>query len=132
MNTENTGKNQKTRNLSRHLFWLITVALAAAMVFVTFSFAINIFMDRSYTDIENIKNNTITLTDFFRIIIDPEEMNIAMLPYLGILVLISIPVAGLLYATGYLIYRKNIKFALISAGVIFIIILSLAIGFMLQ
>ena len=126
-------KNQlKTKNLNRGLFWLITIALMITMVFVIFSFVINIVMDRIYTDMENVENNTIKLTDFFRSIRNPAGMDITFLPYLGILMLITIPVIGLLYAAGYFIYRKNIKFALISAGVLLIIILSLVIGFMIQ
>jgi ABC-type sugar transport system permease subunit len=132
LNTENTNKHINTRNLNRHLFWLITVALIVVVAFVVCSFVINIVLDRSYADIENAENNTIKLTDFIRIIKDPPGMNNTLLPYLGILMLIAIPVTGLLYAAGYFLYRKNIKFALISAGVFLIIVISLVIGFMLQ
>ena len=124
--------NLKTRNLNRHLFLLITVALAIAMAFLLFSFILNIIMDRNYSDIKNLESNTIKLADFSSIIKNRAGTDFILLPYTGILILIAIPITGLLYAAGYFIYRRNIRFALISAGVLFIIILSLLLGFMLQ
>jgi t-SNARE complex subunit (syntaxin) len=57
LNTENTNKHINTRNLNRHLFWLITVALIVVVAFVVCSFVINIVLDKSYADIENAENN---------------------------------------------------------------------------
>ena len=131
LNTENRNKNLITGNLNRHLFLLLTVMLILVMVFVISSFIINIVMESSYADMENVEANTVGLTDLFRLIRE-KEINGSMLPYLGMMMLIAIPVIGLLYVTGYFIYKKNVRFALIGTGVLLIIILSIVIGFTLQ
>jgi hypothetical protein len=130
LNTENKNNNLITGNLNRHLFLLITVMLILVMIFVISSFIINIVAETSYADMENVETNTVRLTDLFSFFREAETKS-AMLPYLGMMMLIAIPAIGLLYVTGYFIYKKNVRFALIGTGVLSIIILSLVIGFTL-
>ncbi len=132
-NTDKMKNKTKIKNLNRHLFWFITVALIVAMVFAVTTFVINIAKDRSYIDIADIESNTTRLIKYFGFIRNTAGgVSELTFTYTGILILIAIPVLGLFYALGYFIYVKNLRFALMSAGVILIIILSLIIGFMMK
>ena len=51
-----------------------------------------------------------------------------IISYTGLLAIILVPAAGLIYILGYFTYRKKYNLALTAAGVLFILILSAVIG----
>jgi hypothetical protein len=51
-----------------------------------------------------------------------------IISYAGLLAIILVPAAGLIYILGYFTHKKKYKLALTAAGVLFVLILSAVIG----
>jgi hypothetical protein len=114
--------------LSHKLYLLILIGLCAAVLLLLAGFGLGFFNSARDLSLGNLQEQAFSpdsLTDALKNNLIPASQ---LISYAGLLAIILVPAAGLIYIIGYFTYRKNNILALTAAGVLFILILSAVIG----
>ena len=127
---ENRKMKAKINNnsINAYLFKILSIGLIISLIFMAAGFILN-FIKGSLIEPEklilnkNVYHNSIEYLKGF-ITLTPEPYS-----FTGILFLILIPVAGVIFAIFFFAKRKNYKLALISTGVLLILLISFFVGF---
>jgi uncharacterized membrane protein len=127
---ENKKIKAKINNnsINAYLFKILSIGLIISLIFMAAGFILN-FIKGSPIEPEklvlneNVYHNSIEYLKGF-IALTPESYS-----FTGILFLILIPVAGVIFAIFFFAKRKNYKLALISTGVLVILLISFLVGF---
>jgi uncharacterized membrane protein len=122
-------KEIKQTLLNSNLNKIITVGLLVALILMVAGFLVNAARNNVALDIEELEENTLGLKELYNTLKSTGNSIIFLLSYLGIFILILVPVAGVIFTLAYFTSRKNLKLSLISTGVLLILILSAVIGF---
>jgi hypothetical protein len=114
--------------LSRKLYLLILIGLCAAVLLLLTGFGLNFFNNTGSLSLGNLQEHALN-PDFLIFAIKNNQMPASLIiSYAGLLAIILVPAAGLIYILGYFTQRKKYNLALTAAGVLFILILSAVIG----
>jgi hypothetical protein len=113
----NTGPGYSA--LSRKLYMLILIGLCAAVLLLLAGFFLDFFNGSGSLSLENLQEQALTPAGLIYSLNNNQ---------MGLLAIIFVPAAGLIYIIGYFTYRKKYNLALTAAGVLFILILSAVIG----
>ncbi len=127
---ENKKIKAKINNnsINAYLFKILSIGLIISLIFMAAGFILN-FIKGSPIEPEklvlnaNVYHNSIEYLKGF-ITLTPESYS-----FTGILFLILIPVAGVIFAIFFFAKRKNYKLAFISTGVLIILLISFLLGF---
>ncbi len=127
------GADYKTTSrhifLSKKLYLLILVGLTVSVLLMIAGFGLNFITgDTRNLSLEGIQEHALNPDDLIDLINNGQLTASMLLIYTGLLAMILVPAAGLIYITGYFIYKKQNTLALTAAGVLFILILSALIG----
>jgi hypothetical protein len=121
-----TGGNYSA--LSGKLYLLILIGLSIAVLLLLAGFGLGFFNSAGNLNLENLKENNLNPSDLIDAIKNNQIPASQLIIYAGLLAIILVPAAGLIYILGYFTHRKKYNLALTSAGVLFILILSAVIG----
>lgn len=127
-------KNKKIKakinnnSINSYLLKILSIGLIISLIFMAASFILNFIKGRLIEPgklvlNENVYHNSIEYLKGF-ITLTPESYS-----FTGILFLILIPVAGVIFAIFFFAKRKNYKLALISISVLLILLISFLVGF---
>jgi hypothetical protein len=121
-----TGK--KFSDLAEKLYLLILIGLCAAVLLLLAGFGLNFFNGAGSLSLDSLQEHALTPAGLIYSIKNNQVPASLILSYTGLLAIILIPAAGLIYMLGYFTLRKKYNLALTAAGVLFILILSAVIG----
>jgi hypothetical protein len=114
--------------LSRKLYILILIGLCAAVILLLTGFGLDFFNGAGSLSLGSLQEHALN-PDFLIAAIKNNQMPASLIiSYAGLLAIILVPAAGLIYILGYFMQRKKYNLALSAAGVLFILILSAVIG----
>jgi hypothetical protein len=122
----NTGPGYSA--LSRKLYMLILIGLCAAVLLLLAGFFLDFFNGSGSLSLENLQEQALTPAGLIYSLNNNQMPASLLISYAGLLAIIFVPAAGLIYIIGYFTYRKKYNLALTAAGVLFILILSAVIG----
>lgn len=124
----------KKRQAPGALHIIIASGLVAAMIILASGFiagnAMHGTLKNSGFENNGFEKNTPGLEDLYMTIKNPLKSGIDLINYLGFLILILTPFAGLIYVLAYYSIQKNSALILITVAVIIILALSAATGFL--
>ena len=121
-----TGK--KFSDLAEKLYLLILIGLCAAVLLLLAGFGLNFFNGAGSLSLDSLQEHALTPIVLIYSIKNNQVPASLIISYAGLLVIILIPAAGLIYMLGYFTLRKKYNLVLTAAGVLFILILSAVIG----
>ncbi len=121
-----TGK--KFSDLAEKLYLLILIGLCAAVLLLLAGFGLNFFNGAGSLSLDSLQEHALTPAGLIYSIKNNQVPASLIISYTGLLAIILIPAAGLIYMLGYFTLRKKYNLALTAAGVLFILILSAVIG----
>ncbi|HEX7560964.1 MAG TPA: DUF1634 domain-containing protein [Candidatus Humimicrobiaceae bacterium] len=121
-----TGK--KFSDLAEKLYLLILIGLCAAVLLLLAGFGLNFFNGAGSLSFDSLQEHALTPAGLIYSIKNNQVPASLILSYTGLLAIILIPAAGLIYMLGYFTLRKKYNLVLTAAGVLFILILSAVIG----
>lgn len=122
-------KKNKPGLPAARLYKIMAAGLIISMAVLAAGFLINIIKYDNFADMEKLEENSLNPDFIYDMIKDPSFSRLPLINYAGIIMLILVPVAGLVYVLAFYIRMKNTKTALIIVAVILILALSAAIGF---
>ena len=129
MNKKEVKKNSLSNNLNK----IITIGLIAALILMAAGFLLNSVINNGKIDmetyIEKLEENTFRLKSLYSNFKNTDNLTILLLTYLGIFILILVPVIGVIFSLIYFTLKKNWKLTVICTGVLIVLILSGIIGF---
>ena len=114
--------------LSRKLYLLILIGLCAAVLLLLTGFGLNFFNGTGSLSLGSLQEHALNPSDLIDAIKNNQMPASLIISYAGLLAIILVPAAGLIYILGYFTQRKKYNLALTAAGVLFILILSAVIG----
>jgi hypothetical protein len=114
--------------LSGKLYFLILVGLSVAILLMLAEFGLDFFNGTRNLSLESLHENALNPAGLIDAIKNSQMPASLLISYAGLLTIIFVPAAGLIYIMGYFTYRKKYSLALAAAGVLFILILSAVIG----
>ena len=127
---ENKKIKAKINNnsINAYLFKILSTGLIIGLVFMAAGFILNFINGITIEPEKLVLNKDVyhNLIEYLKgfITLTPESYS-----FTGILILILIPVAGVIFAIFFFAKRKNYKLALISTGVLIILAISFLVGF---
>ena len=121
-----TGK--KYSALAEKLYLLILIGLCTAVILLLAGFCLNFFNGAGSLSLDSLQEHALTPAALIYLLKSNQVPASLTISYAGLLAIILVPAAGLIYILGYLTYRKKYNLALAAAGVLFILILSAVIG----
>jgi hypothetical protein len=121
-----TGENYSA--LSGKLYLLILIGLCAAVLLLLAGFSLNFFSGSGSLSLESLQEHALKPDVLIDAIKNNQMPATLIISYAGLLVIILVPAAGLIYILGYFTHRKKYNLGLTAAGVLFILILSAVIG----
>jgi uncharacterized membrane protein len=114
--------------LSQKLYLLILIGLSVAVLLLLAGFGLNFFNGSGSLSLESLQEHALKPDVLIDAIKNNQMPASLIISYTGLLVIILVPAAGLIYILGYFTHRKKYYLALTAAGVLFILILSAVIG----
>jgi hypothetical protein len=114
--------------LSGKLHLLILIGLSVAVLLLLAGFGLNFFNGARNLSLKSLQENTLSPTALIDAIENNQMPASLLAGYAGLIAMILVPAAGLIYILGYFTRRKKYNLALAAAGVLFILILSAVIG----
>jgi hypothetical protein len=114
--------------LSRKLYILILIGLCAAVILLLAGFGLNFFNGAWSLNLDSLQELALTPAGLIYLLKNNQMPASLIISYSGLLAIILVPAAGLIYILGYFMHRKKYNLALAAAGVLFILILSAVIG----
>jgi uncharacterized membrane protein len=114
--------------LSQKLFLLILIGLSVAVLLLLAGFTLDFLNGTGSLSLESLEEHALNPDFLFDAIKNNQMPASLIISYAGLLVIILVPAAGLIYILGYFTHRKKYHLALAAAGVLFILILSAVIG----
>ncbi len=121
-----TGK--KYNALAEKLYLLILIGLCVAVILLLAGFCLNFFNGAGRLSLESLQQHALTPAGLINLLKNSQVSAGMIISYAGLLAIILVPAAGLIYILGYFTLRKKYNLALTAAGVLFILILSAVIG----
>ena len=122
-----TGGSYST--LSEKLYLLILIGLSVAVLLMLAGFGLNFLNSGARTlSLGSLQEHALNPADLIYLLKNNQMPASMIAGYAGVLTIIFIPAAGLIYIIGYFAYRKNNILALTAAGVLLILIMSAVIG----
>jgi hypothetical protein len=115
-------------SLSGKLYLLILIGLSVAVLLLLAGFSLNFFKGDRDLNLNSLQENALAPADLIDAIKNNQMPSSLVMGYAGLLAIILVPAAGLIYIIGHFFYRKIYNLALAAAGVLFILILSAVIG----
>lgn len=132
MNKKDKNKISQTGSsrgaLSGKLFLLILIGLCVAVILLLAGFVMNFFNGAGNLNLDNLQEHALNPDDIIFAIKNNQMPASMMVGYIGLLAIILVPAAGLIYIIGYFFYRKKYNLAMSAAGVLLILMLSAVIG----
>jgi uncharacterized membrane protein len=107
---------------------LILIGLSVAVLLLLAGFGLNFFNGSGSLSLESLQEHALKPDVLIDAIKNNQMPASLIISYTGLLVIILVPAAGLIYILGYFTHRKKYYLALTAAGVLFILILSAVIG----
>lgn len=114
--------------LPEKLYLLILIGLSAAVLLMLAGFGLNFFNGARNLSLSSLQEHALNPADLTDAIKNNQMPASLLVSYAGLLTIIFVPIAGLIYIIGYYVYRKKNILALAAAGVLLILILSAVIG----
>lgn len=114
--------------MNRNLYKIYTIGLIICLVFMVAGIAFYVFNGIKAVNIAEISEDNIGLKQLIYGLINNREFDFELLTSIGILALIAIPIAAVIFVLIYFLIRKNYRQCLISIGVLLILILSIIAG----
>jgi hypothetical protein len=115
--------------LSGKLYLLILVGLAVAVILMLAGFGLNYSIGTTRNlSLDSLQENNLNPDGLIDAIKNNKISSGLLISYAGLLTIILVPAAGLIYIIGHFTYIKKYNLALAAAGVLFILILSAVIG----
>jgi hypothetical protein len=121
-----TGK--KYSDLAEKLYLLILIGLCAAVLLLLAGFGLNFFSGARSLSLDSLQEHALTPAGLIYSLKNNQVPASLIISYAGLLAIILVPAAGLIYILGYFTLRKKYNLVLTAAGVLFILILSAVIG----
>ena len=116
--------------MNRNLYKILTIGLIISLAFMIAGFVFGMFNNINEGNIIETSEDNIKLDQFVSGLKNNKEFDPWLLSSIGILIMIAIPVAAVLFALTYFLIKKNYKLCLISIGVLLVLILSAIAGFL--
>lgn len=116
--------------MNKNLYKILTIGLIISLVLMLAGFVFGIFSNVSKGNIIDNAEENIELDQFISELVNNKEFDPWLLSSVGILIMIAIPVAAVLFVSIYFLIKKNYKLCLISAGVLLVLALSAVAGFL--
>ena len=120
--------SESYRSLSWKLYILILIGLSIAVLLMLAGFGMYFTNSAQNLSLGNLQENALNHADLIYLLKNNQLPASLLISYTGVLTIIFVPMAGLIYIIGYFAYRKHKILALTAAAVLFILILSAAIG----
>jgi hypothetical protein len=114
--------------LSRKLYILILIGLCAAVILLLAGFGLNFFSGAGSLNLDSLQEHALDPAGLTYLLKNNQMPAGQTISYAGLLAIILVPSAGLIYILGYFMHRKKYILALAAAGVLFILVLSAIIG----
>jgi len=126
----NTGvkTGQVYSDLSGKLYLLILVGLSVAVLLMLAGFGLDFFNGAGSLSLDSLQEHALNPAGLIDAIKNNQMPASQLISYAGLLAIILVPAAGLIYIIGYFTHRKKYNLALTAAGVLFILILSAVTG----
>jgi len=124
--------SQKTgtfSSLSGKLYLLILIGLSVAALLMLAGFGLNFTGSPSQDlSLENLQEINLKPGDLIQALKNNQMPAGLLVSYIGLFMMILVPISGLIFIIGYYSYSKKRALALTAAGVLFILIMSALIG----
>ena len=120
--------NNRYGTLSGKLSLLTLIGLSVAVLLLLAGFGLNFFNGAGNLNSGSLQEHALNPADLIDAIRNNQMQVGLLISYAGLIAIILVPAAGLIFIMSYFTCRKKYNLAITAAGVLFILILSAVIG----
>jgi hypothetical protein len=121
-----SGKNYST--LAEKLYLLILAGLSVAVLLLVTGFTMALINGAQNLSLDSLQEHALNPSGLIHAIKNSQMPASMLISYAGLLTMILVPAAGLVYIIGHYTYIKKYNLALSAAGVLLILAMSAVIG----